>query len=195
MLKHLPGLLIALVTLTSAADAQPLRFWVGGGLGASRDDRGVGPAARADVRVALGNLVVAGRLTANYGGDSGYTSRYNLGGDEAARDYYSESAILVGYAPYRSRRLQFVFEAGPASVKMNRVVGYRQSRGSCVGFFCSDDGGVESEEVTLMGLAAEVGLYGQFSRFVGYGLILHGNVNREQSFAGATVGLTLGKLR
>ena len=122
-------------------------------------------------------------------------SRYDLGGDEAARDYYAGSAVLVGYAPYSSRRLQFMFKAGPVSVKMKRVIGYRQSERSCVSFFCSDSGDVESEEVTLVGLATEAGLYGGFSRFVGYGLVLHGNVNREQPFAGATVGLTLGKLR
>ena len=47
----------------------------------------------------------------------------------------------------------------------------------------------------VVGLAVQVGLYGQFGRTVGCGLVLHGNVNGEQQFAGATVGLTLGKLR
>ena len=181
MPKHLPPLLIALAMLTPAAEAQPLRFWVGGGIGGSADGRGLGPSARADAHILLGRVVVGGRLAANYGGDSGYTSRYDLGGDEVARNYYAESALLVGYALRNAPRFQLIVGAGPASVKMKRILG-------------NDSDDFELENLTLKGLAAETGLYGRFSRNVGYGLIFYGNINEEQPFVGVTAGLMLGKL-
>lgn len=182
-LLYLTCCLVLHATITSVAEAQPVRAWVGAGLGGSAAG-GLGPSGRASAKVVFGQLAVSGRLTANSGGSSGIEGLFGT-----LRDEYFEGGLVVGYAPQREGRSQLIVGGGPSLVRGRRIIG--PERRPC-GFGCR----AEWEEVgPTLGLAMEAGRYIRLSSVVAISIVLHANVNSKQSFLGATVGLTAGKLR
>lgn len=171
--------------LPPTAQAQSVKSWIGAGLGGSAASRGVGLSGRASAHVLLGKLAISGRLTANSGGSSGIEGLFG-----SLRDEFFDSGLIVGYAPRSNWSGQLVIGGGPAVMWGRRVIGWETP---CGGFFGC---GAEWEDIDpTLGLAVEAGAYGRFSRFVGYSLVFHTNINGKQFFAGATLGLTVGKLR
>lgn len=97
-------------TITPTGQAQPVRAWVGGGLGGSAASKGVGLSGRASAQVVFGKLAVAGRLTANSGGSSGIEGIFGTLHDE-----YFDGGLIVGYAPQREGSGQFIVGGAPPS--------------------------------------------------------------------------------
>lgn len=170
--------LLALGLLVGAAvaptgRAQSLKLWVDGGVGISAATRGMGGSGRAGVKALLGNFVVAGRLTENSGGPSEHRSPLS---GEPYRDEFTENAALAGYVFSAGEGLFLIVSGGPSVVS-----GQWRPGGGDVG--------------PTLGLALEGGVYWQLTRAFGLNVVLHGNVNGEQSLGGLTGGFTLGKLR
>lgn len=165
--------------------AQPVRAWVGGGLGGSIASKGVGLSGRASAQVVVGKLAIAGRLTANSGGGSGIEGLFGT-----LRDEYFDGGLIVGYAPLRKGSGQFIVGGGPSLMWGRRIIG--RERPPCGFFGC----GAEWEDIDpVFGFAVEAGIYGRLFSVVGISLVLHSNVNSKQFFLGGTLGLTAGKLR
>ncbi len=171
-------------TLASTGYAQPVRAWVGGGLGGSAASKGVGLSGRVDAHVVVGQLGLAARLTANSGGSSGIEGLFGT-----LRDEYIDSGLIVGYAARREGGGYFMVGGGPALMWGRRIIGPEEPPCGFLG--C----GAEWEEIDpVFGVALEAGMYRRLFSIVGFSFVLHSNINRKQLFLGGTFGLMLGKL-
>jgi hypothetical protein len=151
---------------SSQTDTTPA-WWLSAGLGGCTLGDLAGSAA---MSLRFDRVIISMRTTANSAG---------LFDDE-----YYDLGLLVGYAAQMGRG-HWSIAVGIASVT--------GTYGHGLNLFSSNE---SREKVPAhIGLPLEVQLFPYVSRFWGVGLYGYADVNAEQSFAGITLSLRLGKLR
>ncbi len=171
------GLLFSAV-FVSAGQAQSVEVkgWVGGGLGLIDVTRTVHRSARVDIYVLVDEIALGARWITIIGDPSDSERRGILATFEDVRDV----GMVIGYAPATEGSIQFVVASGPAVVCCERETGN----------FPSTDW---LDFKGVVGLAVEAGVFGRFVPGLGYRLTAYANLNEARSFAGVTLGLTLGR--
>lgn len=185
-------LTVSIVPAGQAQDvrAQDVRAWWDSGLGLSAASRGTGASGRSGLHVLIGRLMLGARVSVNNGGPSEQASGL-LGGH--FRDTFYDVGGLVGYARSTGNTTLAV-GGGPSVLWGERMTGVSDP-GPCFGIICPRGQPIVEEVGRVVGLAVEAGAYFHLTRYLGLNVVFHGNANREQSLAGLTLGLTVGKLR
>jgi hypothetical protein len=181
---------ILTVSIAPSGQAQGVRAWGASGLGLSAASRGTGASGHSGLHVLIDHLMLTARVTVNNGGGSEQASGL-LGGH--FRDTFYDVGGLVGYARSTGNTTLAV-GGGPSVLWGERMTGVSDP-GPCFGIICPGSQPIVEGVGRVVGLAVEAGAYFHLTRYLGLNVVFHGNANREQSLAGLTLGLTVGKLR
>jgi hypothetical protein len=171
-IRFLGLLVLSSLVLRPSGWASETALWLNVGLGGSTIGSYSGSAS---FSFQIEKYLVSIRATAN-------TETFGLfeGGDE-----FYDVGLLIGYVPVRSKTLISI-AAGIARVSGFRYIGEPG--------FLFGSGKREDIEATI-GIPIEIQLFQRLSNYGGIGAYIYANINKEESFAGITVCLQLGKFQ